>query len=184
VVNLEHVGPVPGFECSVERGRRDLLEVPPIDGPVGRTGQVNHHGRQQRVVVCRVVAQDGDGGLELLGDAHGVEHGLVLPCFAILSKVSAVRSVRDPVSRYLMLAAATAVSWASMRHLGLYLVSCLLDVFRFMSPVKMTLSHSNVAACNWALLRATVSGPRSDYSLSLPPTKMVKTRLPCDRRLP
>jgi hypothetical protein len=51
-----------------------------------------------------------------------------------------------PVSKYLMLASATVLSWACMRHLRLYLTSNLLAVSRLILPARTTLSISADAA--------------------------------------
>jgi hypothetical protein len=71
------------------------------------------------------------------------------------------------VSKYLKLASATAVSWASMRHLGLYLTLNLLAVSRFTLHARTTLSTYVDAACNCSLTldRADISRTRSDHSL-------------------
>jgi hypothetical protein len=72
-----------------------------------------------------------------------------------------------PVSKYLMLASATATSWASMRYMRLYLTLHLLAMSRLTLPARTTLSTSADAACNCSLTldRAVVSRARSNHSL-------------------
>jgi hypothetical protein len=72
-----------------------------------------------------------------------------------------------PISNHLMLGSATALSWASIKHLCLYLTSYLLAVLRLPLPARTTLTTSADAACNYSLTldRAVVSRARSDHSL-------------------
>jgi hypothetical protein len=78
-----------------------------------------------------------------------------------------------PVSKCLMLESATALLWASMRHLHPYLTLYLLAVLRFMLPAKTTLSTSAAAAssCSLTLDKVTISWARSNNYVYRPQTR-------------